>query len=61
MDDTRTVHTAPVKRVPRGVRMDENLWDFVDDMAPVLGEKSGSHVIERWVREKRDAVLKEAA
>lgn len=56
MDDTVSVHKPPAKRVARGIRMGEDLWAFVDGMAPVAGEESASALIERWVREKRDAV-----
>lgn len=57
MDDTHDVHEAPAKvRTPRGIRMDADLWEFVDGMAEAQGEGNASRLIERWVREKREAV-----
>lgn len=57
MDDATTVHKAkPERRVARGVRMDESLWTFVDDLAEIMTDGNASKLIEKWAREKRDAV-----
>lgn len=61
MDDMETVHEAKEdRRKARGVRMAKSLWDFVDSQADALGESGASQLIERWVREKLDAVRKVA-
>lgn len=36
--------------------MSEDLWEWVDGMAVIHGEGNASRLIERWVREKREAV-----
>lgn len=41
------------KRIPRGIRMAESLWAFVDEEAEARGDRA-SALIERWVAEKRD-------
>lgn len=57
MADTISVHKEPTpKRVARGVRMDATLWAFVDDLAVLTTDGNASALIERWAREKRDAV-----
>lgn len=57
MKDTGGVHTAPrEQRVARGVRMAESLWSFVDDLADIMTDGNASALIEKWAREKRDAV-----
>ena len=40
--------------------MAESLWEFVDGQADALGEEGASQLIERWCREKRDAVRRVA-
>lgn len=62
MENTATVHDKKEaeRRIPRGIRMAESLWEFVDGQAKAVGEDSASSLIERWVREKRDAVRKVA-
>jgi len=56
MQNTDAVHTPPPKekRIARGVRMEEELWRFVDGLA-VMENGSASAVIERLVRERREA------
>lgn len=57
METLEAVHKTPAeKRVARGVRMDESLWAFVDDLAEMVSDGNASRLIERWAREKRDAV-----
>lgn len=61
MQDKTEVHESPAEpRVARGIRMAASLWEFVDGQADALGEDSAGTLIERWVREKRDAVRKVA-
>lgn len=60
MQDTATVHRRPERRIPRGIRMLESLWEFVDGQAEALGEQGASQLIERWVREKYEAVRRVA-
>lgn len=61
MQDTPTVHKAPrEKRVARGIRMPSYLWDFVDAQAEAVGDVNGGRLIERWVREKYEAVRRVA-
>lgn len=61
MQNTAPVHgTKEERRVPRGVRMAESLWEFVDGQAAALGAGSASELIERWVHEKRAAVRRVA-
>lgn len=38
----------------------ESLWEFVDGQAEALGEQGASQLIERWVREKYEAVRRVA-
>ena len=52
---TRNVHESP-RRSPRGVRMADELWAFVDDFAEMKGTNA-SALIEDIVREKRAAIL----
>jgi hypothetical protein len=40
--------------------MSEELWQFVDGLANA-SSSTASELIERWVREKREAVSKVAA
>lgn len=57
MTGTKAVHKeASPKRVARGVRMDATLWAFVDDLAVMMTGGNASALIEKWAREKRDAV-----
>ena len=61
MQDKGQVHVAKAtQRVARGIRMERALWDFVDNQAHALGLENGGRLIERWVREKREAI-REAA
>lgn len=61
VDDKQAVHDAlPARRLARGVRMDEDLWCFVDEVAAADGSGSASKVIERWIRERRET-LRQAA
>lgn len=62
LEDAAVVHAAPERepRVPRGIRMPASLWDFVDNHAAAIGEDSAGALIERWVREKLEAVRKVA-
>lgn len=61
MQDTPAVHRPLAeRRIPRGIRMLESLWEFVDGQADALGEQGASQLIERWVSEKRDAVRRVA-
>lgn len=59
MAEKNTVH-PPETRSPRGVRMADDLWDFVDTLAEAQGDGNASRLIERWVREKRDHVRRVA-
>lgn len=49
-----------VKRIARGMRMPASLWAFVDETAEATGERNGGRLIERWVREKYEAVRRVA-
>ena len=61
MQHKKGVHSTPAEpRKARGIRMAKSLWDFVDSQAEALGEQGASQLIERWIREKRDAVRKVA-
>ena len=44
------------RRLARGVRMDADLWAFVDALAAEMTEGNASALIAKWVREKRAAV-----
>lgn len=58
MNQGKGVHKEPrPKRVARGVRMDATLWEFVDDLAAMVTDGNSSRLIEKWAREKRDAVM----
>ena len=54
--NTKSVHGAPARRVSRGVRMDASVWEFVEDLAEIMTDGNSSALIERWAREKQDAV-----
>jgi hypothetical protein len=54
MTNTEVVHKS--KRVARGVRMDADLWSFIDDLAEIMTDGNASALIEKWASEKRDAV-----
>lgn len=41
--------------------METELWEFVEWQAAENGERSASSQLRRWVREKRDALIGEAA
>ena len=57
MQDKAQVHVAKGKqRIARGIRMPRELWEFVDAHATVVGDENGGRLIERWVRERREAV-----
>lgn len=43
------------KRIARGVRMEQELWDFIEGQAKTFGESGASAVIARWAREKLKA------
>lgn len=61
MDDAARVHTAQrSRRLARGVRMDEDLWEFVDEVAAAHGGGSASKIIEKWIRERREERLRAA-
>ena len=36
--------------------MDADLWAFIDDLADIMTDGNASRLIEKWAREKRDAV-----
>lgn len=55
MATTESVHKKPL-RIARGVRMDEDLWAFIDGLAEIMTGGNASALIEKWAREKRDAV-----
>lgn len=52
--DGAAVHNG--RRLARGVRMDADLWAFVDDLAEIMTDGNASALITKWVREKREAV-----
>lgn len=59
MKASQDVHKSE-PRTARGVRMERDLWTFVDDLAEIMTDGNASALIAKWVREKRDAV-REAA
>lgn len=58
MEITQPVHKP--KRIPRGVRLEADVWDFIDGVAKATGEEGAAQVVTRWAREKMDRV-REAA
>lgn len=58
VDTPKAVHKP--KRLARGVRMDADLWEFVDDLAGIMTGGNASALIEKWAREKRSAVQQAA-
>lgn len=61
MQDTRTVHKAKgEQRIPRGIRIPRYLWDFADSHSLTMGDGNASRLIERLLRETRDAVRRAA-
>lgn len=59
--DNQAVHEPQnERRVPRGIRMAESLWEFVDHAAGMTADGNASALIERWVTEKREDFFKVA-
>ncbi len=54
-DESKDVHEPDPTR-SRGVRMSEELWDWVEHQAGGTDEQNASSLIEKWVAEKKAAV-----